>query len=96
MNVLEIKMGNGLLRWLVLGASVCSACRDNTRLAYYPSRTLEGKIRAYTDSDKGRTDHRKVLTVNSLTTGDTVRFEMYNTYPDSTGAQLLGYVRWSD
>lgn len=91
MNVLKIKKGTGVLRWLVLGAGVCSACRDAPRLASYPSRALEGKIRAYAASDKGQTDHRKVLTVDSFTTGDTVRFEMYNTYPDSTGDHLLGY-----
>ena len=91
MNGMKIRQSNELLRWLILGTGVCAACRGNTLLATYPSRALEAKIRAYTDSDEGRADNRKVLTINSFTTGDTVRFEMYNTFPDSTEAKTLGY-----
>ena len=84
----------GLLQWLALTASVCTACQAPP-LATYPSHVLEEKIRAYTDAAIGRGDKRKVLTLSCETMGDTVTFEMANTFPDSTEASILGYDRIS-
>ena len=95
MTVLKTRKAINVLQGVVLGAGLCTSCREDTPLATYPNRVLEGKIREYTDSAKGQGDKRKVLTLDCSTTGDTVTFELANTFPDSTEATLLGYDRIS-
>ena len=81
----------GHLLLFLVGALFCTHCQEKERQIAYLNPDLNSKILAYTDSETGRKDKRKVLTIYCFSVGDTVKFEISNTFPDSTEASIIGY-----